>query len=312
MKICIIGLGSIGRRHVVNLTAALEKRKVSYRIEALRSKNLMLEEKWSKIIEKQYYSIDELPNDYDVVYITNPTFLHYNTLKKTVNKTRHIFIEKPVFDSPYYNINELNLKQGSIYYVACPLRHKNVISYVKQLITECDQVISARVVSSSYLPAWRKDVDYRNVYSAIECMGGGVTRDLIHEWDYVIYLFGSPSKVMHMKGKKSALEIDSDDISVYMAEYPHMFLEMHLDYFGHKAERNLQLFTTNRRIDIDLITDTIREYRDNQLVNTKQFPIEDFYMNETEYFLDCIEGRKDNINTIENACHTLKIAMTEV
>lgn len=312
MKICMIGLGSIGKRHLGNLKVALEKRKVPYQIEALRSSKRKLEGKWDQIIDKQYYSIDKLPNDYDVIYITNPTFLHYETIKKTVSKTRHIFIEKPVFESVLYNISELNLKQDSIYYVACPLRHKRIMAHIKQLLTECDQVISARVISSSYLPAWRKNTDYRNVYSAMECMGGGVTRDLIHEWDYVIYLFGSPSKVINMKGNKSELEIDSDDISIYMAEYPDMFLEMHLDYFGHKNERNLQLFTTKRRIDIDLITDTISEYKDNQLVDRKQFPVEDFYMNETEYFLDCIEGRQNNINTIENACHTLKIALTEV
>ena len=53
-------------------------------------------------------------------------------------------------------------------------------------------------------------VDYRTVYSAHKAMGGGVTIDLIHEWDYLVELFGVPDKLYNFKGTYSDLEIDSD------------------------------------------------------------------------------------------------------
>lgn len=107
------------------------------------------------------------------------------------------------------------------------------------------------------------------------------------------------------------MEINSDDISVYIARYPGMLLEMHLDYIGQKTERILQLFTDCKRIDADLISNTICEYADNRLVNEMVFPSEDLYMNEMEYFLDCIEKKRSNVNTMEDAYHVLKIALTE-
>ena len=207
-------------------------------------------------------------------------------------------------------MDELPLKENSIYYVACPLRHKGIMKYVKQVIIEQEKIVSARIISSSYLPEWRKDTDYRKVYSTKKNMGGGVTKDLIHEWDYAIYLFGHPSQVAHMEGHLSDLEIDSDDLSVYIARYSDMFLEIHLDYFGHKTERILQLFLNDKRIDVDLISNILYEYKNNKLISKLEFLSEDFYMNEMEYFLNCTEKKEDNINTIEDAYNTLKIALT--
>lgn len=307
----MIGLGSIGKRHLENLTKVFGKRGIEYQIDALRCSHTVLQERWNNIISQQYYHVDEVPDDYDIIFVTNPTALHYDTIKNTIGKTKHMFIEKPVFDSVAYSTNELHLKEHSIYYVACPLRHKKIIQYIKQNIVVCEKIISSRVISTSYLPSWRKGVDYRTVYSAKKDMGGGVTKDLIHEWDYVIYLFGMPDRVTHMKGHVSNLEIDSDDISIYMAQYSNMFLEMHLDYIGHKTERIIQMFTDRKRIDVDLISNTVYEYENNELINRIGFPEEDCYINELEYFLDCIEKMQGNMNTIEDAYKTLKIVLTE-
>lgn len=311
MKICIIGLGSIGKRHLGNLITALEKRGIKYQIDALRSVHTALEEKWDKIIGRQFFHADELPGDYEIIFITNPTSLHYDTIRKVVSKTKHMFIEKPVFESIEYDLKALPLRENGIYYVACPLRHKSIMKYVKQKIVPNEKIVSVRVISTSFLPAWRDGVDYRTIYSAKENMGGGATRDLIHEWDYVKYLFGVPDKVFHMKDHVSDLEIDSDDVSIYMARYSNMLLEMHLDYVGHKTERTLQMFTSRKRIDIDLLSNCISRYERDKLIDKEKFSAEDFYMKEIEYFLDCIEGKQDNMNTIADAYQTLKIALTK-
>ena len=74
----------------------------------------------------------------------------------------------------------IQLKYGSTYYVACPLRYNAVIQYIKDNI-DLQDVISVRSISSSYLPDWRPGVDYRKTYSAKKELGGGVSIDLIHE-----------------------------------------------------------------------------------------------------------------------------------
>ena len=90
-----------------------------------------------------------------------------------------------------------------------------------------------------------------------------------------------------------------------------MILEMHLDYIGHKTERILQIFAEGKRIDVDLIADKISEYTDNVLTFERIFQKEDFYINELEYFINCIEKREENINTIADAYNTLRVAIAE-
>lgn len=310
LKIAMIGLGSIGKRHLRNVRAVLEKRNVKYEIEALRSGHGKKDEELDSILHRQYSSVDEMPEDYDIIFVTNPTSLHYETIKSVIHKTKHMFIEKPIFEKCDYDIAAVlkNRKQESIYYVACPLRHKAILKFLSEQIVNSEKIIMARIISTSYLPDWRKGVDYRTVYSAQKKLGGGVSRDLIHEWDYAIRLFGFPEEVIQLAGHVSDLEMDCEDVSLYLAKYPKMLLELHLDYFGQKTERILQLFTNKERMDVDLIKNVITTYKNNEIVDKMEFPEEDLYLNEMEYFMDCVEGKVENINTIEHAYQTLKIA----
>ena len=85
----------------------LNRHNKKYQIDALRSNDKCLQEEWYKVITSQYFHVEDMPNDYDIIFITNPTFLHYDTIKKTIDKTKHMFIEKPVFESIDYNIDFL-------------------------------------------------------------------------------------------------------------------------------------------------------------------------------------------------------------
>ena len=58
----------------------------------------------------------------------------------------------------------------------------------------------------------------------------------------MVDLFGPPLACYNFKGTYSHLEIDSDDLSVYIARYPNMLAEIHLDYFGRTYRRSIELF----------------------------------------------------------------------
>lgn len=316
MKICMIGLGSIGQRHMLNIMRILEKRRIPFTIDAMRSSRRELSGKIEEVLDNQYFSFEELPSDYDVIFITNPTSKHYHTISQVSNKAKAMFIEKPVFSADIRDksmetiAEELGLLQDGVYYVACPLRHKAVIQYVKSEIDKGEEVIAARAISSSYLPEWRKGIDYRTTYSANRAMGGGVTLDLIHEWDYLTFLFGMPKKLFHLEGHYSNLETDCEDNSLYMADYGDKTIEVHLDYYGRFPERRLELYCRDYRIDVDLLKNIV-EYKstipDKNWIVT--FPEEDLYINEMEYFLNLLEGKEENINTVRHAKQVLDLVL---
>lgn len=118
----------------------------------------------------------EIPEQYDVVFITNPTSMHYESIKLFANAAHAMFIEKPVFSSPDVDIDALELSAHGIYYVACPLRYHPVIQYIRDNDL-CSKAYAVRAICSSYLPEWRPGTDYRICYSAHQNMGGGVDID---------------------------------------------------------------------------------------------------------------------------------------
>lgn len=236
MKVCFIGVGSIAKRHIRNLVEIFNDKTEHLEIEAVRrAESTVCDEQ--KYLSKIYNSYVELPDDYDVIFITNPTEYHAETLLALQNKAKHFFIEKPVVSlNTEPLLDGFAVRKNSIYYVACPLRYHKVIQYLKENLV-VDDVLSIRAICSSYLPDWRPNTDYRKTYSAKASLGGGVSIDLIHEWDYISYLFGFPSFVKMIKGKISELEIDSDDYSIYIAKFKSMIAEVHLDYFGRVPDR---------------------------------------------------------------------------
>lgn len=253
LKVCFIGIGSIAKRHISNLISICKDKGISLSIDAVRRSSKRVDG-----VSRVYTSEVELPTDYDVIFITNPSDKHLETLKTFHEHGKHFFIEKPVVSRDQIErAKQFILKPDSVYYVASPLRYNAVIQWIKANISPAD-VISVRSISSSYLPEWRPNRDYRDTYSAHKELGGGVSIDLIHEWDYITYLFGWPQSVKSFIGKKSELEINSDDYAIYIAEYDDKIVELHLDYFGRKAIREIQIFTKSNTIVGDLINNSIR------------------------------------------------------
>lgn len=311
-KIAFVGLGSIATRHLKNVAAYLSNRGDTYSIDFYRSQMRPLPEELQSLVSEVYHYADEIPVDrqYDVVFVTNPTSMHYETLEKFCKNTKSFFIEKPVFDSTSVDEAIFEKINGIKSYVACPLRYNAVLQYVREKVNPKD-VIAARAISSSYLPDWRPGQDYRKTYSAHRELGGGVGIDLIHEWDYLTWLFGFPQVCQSIQSKISDLEIDSDDIAIYIAKNSNMTLELHLDYFGRSTIRTLDLFTKEDTIHCDLIAGTVDYLRSGE---KKAFENERnaFQMREIAHFFDIIDCKTNNDSTPEHAYNVLKLAKGEL
>lgn len=287
LKVCFVGVGSIAKRHIRNLRMVCDECGIEIEIDAYRRNKDVVDG-----VDNVYSNIDAVSNDYDVCFITNPTEMHLESLRNFHEKGRNFFIEKPVVSlNQLETAKRFQTKNESIYYVACPLRYNAVIQWIKNNIDPSD-VISVRSISSSYLPDWRPGQDYRETYSAHKDLGGGVSIDLIHEWDYLTYLFGWPEHVYSFIGKKSELEIDSDDYAIYIAEYNDKIVELHLDYFGRKTIREIQLFTKNETIIGDIASNKITFLKTGECMDFHE-ERDDYQKRELEHFLGMVVGDRN-------------------
>lgn len=311
MKVCFVGIGSIAKRHIRNLFEICEERGIDIQIDALRRKNSNISVHIPEHINNTYISGEELPSDYDIIFLTNPTEYHADMLCRLHNKAKHFFVEKPVASlSTIPELKDIEFKDTSVYYVACPLRYNNVIQYIKANI-DYSKVNGVRSISSSYLPDWRPGTDYRNTYSAHKDLGGGVSIDLIHEWDYLTYIFGMPKEVKFLKGKVSNLEIDSDDFAIYVARYDSLTIELHLDYYGRQSIRTIEIYTDDDTIVGDLINGTVTYLKEGKTINLPE-ERDSYQKKELNYFLDLIYNNEKSSNDIENAVKVLKLTQGEI
>lgn len=301
MKVCFVGSGSIGKRHIKNFIQLCMSKNLEPEIHLLRSSSKRLEEMES-LIAKEVYCYEKLDEHYDAIFITNPTNLHYNTMNMLKHKSNYFFVEKPVFHTNNIDISTLELEKN-IYYIACPLRYTSVVLKAKEIIDK-ENVYSVRAISSSYLPDWRKNVDYRNTYSAHKEQGGGVRIDLIHEWDYLIFLFGLPNEIKSFSGTYSDLDISSEDIAVYIAQYRDKIIELHLDYFGRKVRRSFEVRTKDHEYIFDIANMEI--WKDGQLIEKFKDKLNDMYIREMENFYYIMSENRRSNNDIEEALLVLK------
>ncbi|MBQ5474195.1 MAG: gfo/Idh/MocA family oxidoreductase, partial [Lachnospiraceae bacterium] len=119
-----------------------------------------------------------------------------------------------------------------------------------------------------------------------------------------------PTECKQIINKVSNLEIDSDDLAIYIGKNNKITFELHLDYFGRQTQRTLDLFTTNDTIHCDLIAGTVSFLKEGKTIKLDS-ERNAFQMAEIAHFFDIINKKTINDSTPEHAYQVLKIAKGE-
>lgn len=301
MRVLIIGLGSIARKHVHAITKLVP----DVELIALRS----CVEAPAVDGVKNIYSWDEIgtAGEFDFAIISNPTSQHISSIEKLIEYNIPLFIEKPLHDKVVDDklIDLINTK-NIITYIACNLRFLHSLKEIKKIISQ-QRINEVNVYCGSYLPDWRPDTDYRSTYSAIPELGGGVHIDLIHEIDYIYWLFGAPIASKSFFCNKSSLGIRAYDYANYLLEYQDFCSSIILNYYRRDYKRTLEILTDNHTYLVDLAKNNIS--CDGTVIFSSDQKIIDTYECQMEYFLDCIKHNNASFNTIKVANEILKICL---
>lgn len=305
MKIIIVGLGSIAKKHI-DAIFQLDK---TAKIYALRS-NPNSKSEIEGVIDIYNLSAINMP-EIDFVLISNPTSEHYKTIKQLSDYDKPLFIEKPLFseitEETEMLVNEIERRQISTY-VACNLRFLESLKELKKLLKN-KRINEVNVYCGSYLPDWRPGVDFRKVYSADKEMGGGVHIDLIHELDYVYWLFGNPYETNSFFSNNSSLEISAYDYANYLWIYEEFSASIILNYYRKEKKRSIEIVTDSGIYLVDLLENSI-EF-DNKCIFASEQKIADTYYNQMAFFVENVLKNSVKFNTIREANTILELCMKD-
>lgn len=302
MKVLIVGLGSIARKHI----EALRNIEPLILIYAWRSSNTS--KPWEGVLD--LFSWEEVQNEvFDFAIISNPTSEHKASITQLLELQIPLFIEKPLFHQlAIEHIVKETEQQGILTYVACNLRFLQALSYVKEYIgKKSPRINEVDVYCGSYLPDWRQGIDYKRNYSAIPELGGGVHIDLIHELDYIYWLFDFPLAIRKTFTNSSSLDIQSYDYANYCLSYPSYNVSVILNYYRRDAKRTLEIICEEETIEVDLIKNSV--VINKELVFQSDERIIDTYSKQMTYFIKCLRENKSTFNTIGDAYKVLQICL---
>ena len=305
MNILIIGLGSIAKKHI----AAIRAIDSNASIYALRSRRDS--KAYGGVVD--LYSFDEASKiNLDFAIISTPTSEHKKTIHKLLEFRIPLFIEKPVASSPIDDvINSIN-EAGILTYVACNLRFLESIRFLKNCIASGEipgRINEVNVYCGSYLPEWRPGTNFRESYSTRAEMGGGVHLDLIHELDYICWIFGMFESHRAFCRSKSSLDIDAIDYAKYLLFYEDFACDITLNYFRRDYKREIEILFDSITWKVDLAKNCITDSNGVVIFRSEQSGT-DTYTEQMRYFFDLVSNNEtDSFNDIIFANEILKLCL---
>lgn len=308
MRIAFVGIGSIAKKHII----AIRKIEPNAEIYALRSSRDT--EPYEEVID--FYCYDDFHEIApDFIIVSNPTSKHYETILKLLPLGKPLFIEKPLFAEIGHEDVIKKLEANKILtYVACDMRFLDCLRWMHDYMQEHRQKVrinEINVYCGSYLPEWRPGTDFRKCYSAIPELGGGVHIDLIHDVDYVYWIFGKPQNHNAVFRNVSSLDIKAYDYANFNLEYPTFCANVVLNYYRRDAKRYMEILFDNCTWTVDMLKNEITSSTGELIYKSEQSGADE-YEAQMRYFMGLVkDNAKTSMNSAEEAYDVLKICLND-
>jgi predicted dehydrogenase len=311
--VLIVGLGSIGRRHLANLRAIEPSAYITVLRHQVSAEKVALAD---RVVYQLDDVLDALP---DIALITNPAPFHIEIALLLAYHNVHLFIEKPLADG-LKRVDELLAfcdESNLTLMVGYNLRFSEPLRLVKRALDEgmIGRVLSVRAEAGGYLPNWRPDVDYRQTVSARRDLGGGVLMEASHEFDYVRWLAGEVRTVSAQVGKLSDLEIDVEDLAEVTLHFANGAIgNVHLNMVQQPRSRTCRIIGTEGTITWDAVTNQAQVYTTKTQAWADLHPAttldrNTMYVEELTHFLECVDGQHTPAVSGEDGKRALAIAL---
>ncbi|OGT22855.1 MAG: hypothetical protein A3C55_04945 [Gammaproteobacteria bacterium RIFCSPHIGHO2_02_FULL_42_13] len=313
--ILVVGLGSIGKRHVKNLRALFPD---AYIVVCRHAATEHDQDFVTQYIDKVVYDLNEaIALKPMAAVLCNPAVYHVSVAWQLAKNGIHLFIEKPLSNTltDVETLITICQEKKLVLMVGYNLRFSKTLNRARELIKSgaIGDILSVQVNTGQYLPDWRPEVDYRKTVSAQQKMGGGVLLELSHELDYVCWLLGKPVEVFARLISSGSLEIDvEDNADVFLTFEKNLMVNIHLDMLQRTACRMCKVVGALGILIWDGVEDRLVVESEKQEFSQSFCGAEDrneMYGQEIKHFFDSISNGCPAMVTGVDALESLKIVL---
>lgn len=192
------------------------------------------------------------------------------------------------------------------------------IQYLKQFLAEgsIGRILSVRSVVGERLTTMHTYENYKDTYMARKDMGGGVLlNQMVHELDYLYYLFGQPKSVYALGGINGNLGIDVEDnldaIYRYESEQGTFPVSVHADFYQYPPSRFVKVVGERGHIIVDLLKAEVTQAVGDEVtvIPYPDFARNDMFIEELKLFIDCIREDTEPAIPLADGIVSLKMAL---
>lgn len=249
MRIAILGLGSMGRRHAVNAMALGHEARGFDPDPGARAAVAGLG-------AVAFASEEEALDRCDAVVVASPPAMHLRQAADALAAGCHVLVEKPLADR-VGQLPELCASARArrlVFAVAQNLRYHPAVVAARGLLARgaIGRPVLAAAIGASPLVDWRPGRDHRAGYAA-DPASGGVVFDWVHEIDMLAFLLGPPRAAGAVAANSGTLGLASEESAGLLLRHPGGALStVALSYLGRPARRVCEILGDTGRLELDI------------------------------------------------------------
>lgn len=262
MRFLIVGLGSIGRRHLAAIrhvhpeAGIIVLRRKGQALDNVAPEGVTVLDDWEAALEREPTA----------AIVANPAPRHLASGLALAEAGLHLLIEKPLADhlAGIDALLGLCRERNRVLLVGYCLRYDPSLQAFKAALDRhaIGRLVHLRIEVGQYLPDWRPETDYRQSVSARADLGGGVLLELSHEIDAALWLAGMPSGIMARLSQNGGLGIEVEDCADVLLDWPHgLSGSLHLDFLQRTPVRRYTAIGREGTLTWDGIERATRLYR---------------------------------------------------
>ncbi len=257
MKILILGLGSIGRRHARCFRAAGADAILGFDPSADRRARFE-SETGGQTFETEDAAYAEGP---DMAVVCSPNVFHADQAIRAMTHRCAVMVEKPLASdlADADMMARAVIKRGAWLHMGSNWKFHAAFSAMKSWLDSgrIGRVTGASVIAGGWLPDWHPYEDYRRMYAARADQAGGAVLDT-HELDLLTWLLGPASLTGHV-AHSGALEIETEDVAACALRFESGALGVLLtDYIQRIPRRRYHISGDGGTIEWDLQDGAVR------------------------------------------------------
>jgi predicted dehydrogenase len=292
VKLAIVGLGSIGRRHLGNFHAIGVGTLAAYDTDPAQRAATAAQFPFAAVASTLEAALDGAAG----VVICTPPDSHVELGRLGVERGAHLMVEKP-FALSVDGVAELlrlcDAKRVRVL-TAYNWRYWPPMLLVERMLKDgrIGAVRAARTEYAYHLTIRYPGKDYRSFYMADAKRGGGCLLDESHAIDYMRWLLGDIVDVSAVVDRVSSLEITADDIADLTVRFGSGTVgNIHMDLFAWNMHGHFELLGEDGVIQWRRFENEIRLF-DPKADRWEVYPftcqLNDMYVEEARHFIACI------------------------